>query len=295
MLLPAQLQKRKSDTHKGDYGHVLVIGGSCGLTGAVCLCAQAALRSGCGLVTVGVPSSLNNIFEVKLTEVMSLPLKETSQRTLSLSAFKIIKQFSLKVDVIIAGCGASCNVSTKKLIVKILREINKPLVVDADGINAFVGDLETLRRRVFRDVIFTPHMGEFSRLINKSIDYIRKKRKRLAKEFALRYNLILVLKGCRTIITDGKRFIENTTGNPGMATAGSGDVLSGIISGLMAQGLSGFESAKLGVYLHGLAGDLAVRDITQVSLVASDIIKYLPLAVKKSKRPGSSIGRAGVL
>lgn len=280
MQLPVQLQKRKFDTHKGDYGHVFVVGGSCGLTGAVCLCAQAALRSGCGLVTVGVPASLNIIFEAKLTEVMSLPLRETKEKTLSLNAFNMIKKFSSKTDVIAIGCGASCNVSTQKLVVKVVEAIDKPQVVDADGINAFSGNLDKLRRRRSKNIIFTPHPKEFSRLVNKSVDYIKNRRKELAKEFALRYNLILVLKGYHTIVADGERFFENKTGNPGMATAGSGDVLTGVISGLIAQGLSCFDAAKWGVYLHGLAGDYAAREKTQNCLIASDVIDYLPKAIK---------------
>ncbi len=285
MQLPARLQKREFDTHKGNYGHVFVIGGSCGLTGAVCLCAHAALRSGCGLVTVGVPASLNIIFEVKLTEVMSLPLRETKGKSLSLSAFNMIEEFSSKADVIAVGCGASCSISTQKLIVKVVEKINKPQVVDADGINAFSGNLERLKRRKNKNIIFTPHPKEFSRLVNKSVEYIKNRRKELAKEFALRYNLILVLKGHRTIVTDGKRFFENKTGNPGMATAGSGDALTGIISSLVAQGLSCFDAAKWGVYLHGLAGDYAAREKTQNCLIASDIIEYFPKAIKASYAP----------
>ena len=279
--MPVQLRKRALRTHKGDYGHVLVIGASYGLTGAVSLCARAALRSGCGLVTVGVPQSLNSIFEIKLTEIMSLPLKESRKGVLSAAAFTQIKNFSKKTDVLVIGCGASRDISAQKFMRRIIQHIDIPCVVDADGINALSGHLGVLNKRQKKNLIFTPHYGEFSRLINKSVNYIVKKRKSLAKEFALRYNLTLVLKGHHSIVTDGEKFFENKTGNPGMATAGSGDVLSGIISSFAAQGLGAFEAAEFGVYLHGLAGDYAAKEKTQNCLIASDIIEHLPKAFKE--------------
>lgn len=283
MRLPARLLKRKPDTHKGDYGHVLVVGACRGLTGAVCLAAQGALRIGAGLVTVGVPRSLNDIFEIELTEVMSLALPE-KHGALSLEAFKKIKDVLKKIDVIVIGPGASLKPSAQKLIVKIVKEIDKPMVVDADAITALASDISILSSRRTDELILTPHPGEFSRLIKASTAVIKKKRKELARKFALRYNLTLVLKGHHTLVADGKRFYENTTGNPGMATAGAGDVLAGIIAGLCAQGLSCFEAAKTGVYLHGLAGDLAAKDKTKSCLIASDIIEYLPQAVKNSSK-----------
>lgn len=281
MQLPVQLLRRLPDTHKGDYGHVLILGSSPGLTGAVCLSSLAALRSGCGLVTVGVPQSLNSIFEVKLTEVMSLPLRETKEKTLALSSFKQIKNFLKKIDVLTIGPGASTNPNTRKLILKAAKTLDVSQVIDADGINAFVGDLRALRSRKNKNLIITPHLGEFSRLIKKDISYIKEKRKELAKEFSIRYNLILVLKGNNTIITDGKHLFENRSGNPGLATAGTGDVLTGIISSFLAQGITPLDAARSGVYVHGLAGDIAVREITESSLIASDVINYLPHAFKK--------------
>lgn len=281
MQLPVRLRKRKTDTHKGDYGYVFVLGGSLGLTGAVCLCAGAALKTGAGLVKTGVPESLAGIFEVKLTEVMTMPLEETVQKTLSLGAFEKIRDNIEKIDVIALGCGAGLDESTKKLIWKIIENIDKTLIIDADGLGALAENLEVLQLRKSKNIVLTPHLGEFSRLTKLSIEQIKKQRKKLAKEFALRYNLTLVLKGWRTLVTDGRALFENTTGNPGMATAGSGDVLTGIIAGLTAQGIDCFSAAKLGVYLHGKAGDLAVRDKTQNCLIASDIIEYLPKAFKK--------------
>ena len=281
MRLPAQLHRNNPDTHKGDYGYCLVLGGSPGLTGAVCLTAQAALRAGCGLVKVGIPKSLNNIFEIKLTEVMSLPLPE-SKGSLSQSAYKVIEKNLAKVNVLVIGPGAGLEDTTRKLILKILKYIDRPMVIDADGITALASDMEILKQRKTKDLVITPHYGEFSRLIKLNIESIKKNRKQLAKRFARRYNLTLVLKGHRSIITDGKKFFENTTGNPGMATAGMGDVLSGMIGSLLAQGLPAFAAAKFGVYLHGLAGDLAAKDKTQNCLIASDVIDYFSKAFKRS-------------
>jgi len=280
MRLPVQLLKRKPDTHKGDYGHILIIGGSLGLSGAVCLCARAALRSGAGLVTVGVPRGLNSIFEVKLTEAMSLPLADKGG-ALSQEAFSNIKSFLKKAGLIVLGPGAGLRASTKRLIARIVKEIDKPMVVDADALTALASNPEVLLKRKTKTLILTPHLGEFSRLVKLDVSKIKKKRKELVKKFALRYNLTLVLKGNRTLVSDGRRTFENNTGNPGMATAGAGDVLLGIISGLLSQGVGQFEAAKLGVYLHGLAGDAAVRERTENCLIASDIIEYLPSAIKR--------------
>jgi NAD(P)H-hydrate epimerase len=280
MLLPLPLHKRKVDTHKGDYGYVFILGGSPGLTGAVCLCAQAALRIGAGLVRVGVPKSLNNIFEVKLTEVMSMPLEE-EKGCLSFRALRQIKTILNKIDVFALGCGAARHSSTGKLILKIVKDIENSLVVDADGINALTGKLEVLNKKKTKNLILTPHLGEFSRLTGLGVEKIKKMRKELVRDFAFKYNLILVLKGHRTLVSDGKRLFENKTGNPGMATAGMGDVLTGIIAGLLAQGIKAFEAARLGVYLHGLAGDLAAKNKSQMGLIASDIMEYLPKAIKR--------------
>ena len=279
--LPKILYNREKDTHKGDYGYVLIIGGSVGLTGAVCLCANASLRIGAGLVRVAVPASLNEIFEIKLTEVMSLPLPDRDGY-LSLEGYDLILEILDKIDVIVLGPGASVKDSVKELFFKIIQEIDKPIIIDADGINLVSLDVDILKRRKSKDLIITPHLAEFSRLLKLDIQNIKKNRKELVKDFSFRYNLVCVLKGYRTLVSDGKRLFENKTGNPGMATAGSGDVLTGLIAGLVAQKVNAFESAKIGVYLHGLAGDLAEKEKTQSSLIASDIIEKLPCAIKKT-------------
>jgi len=283
MRLPVQLLKRKPDTHKGDYGYVFVLGGSPGLTGAVCLAANAALKIGAGLVRVGVSKSLNNIFEIKLTEVMSFPLADKGGY-LCYEAFGQIKEILDKIDIMVLGPGAALKDTTQRLIVKIIKEIDKPTIVDADGISALASKLDILKKRKTKDLILTPHLGEFSRLLKLDKEKIKKNRKELVKKFALRYNLTLILKGHRTLVSDAKRIFENNTGNPGMATAGMGDALCGMVAGLIAQGLSCFEAAKLGVYLHGLAADFAAKDKTQNCLIASDAIEYLPKALRAFRK-----------
>jgi len=280
MKLPKQLLKRKPDTHKGDYGYVFVLGGSPGLTGAVALCANSALRIGAGLVRVGVPESLSNVLAVKVTEATVLALKE-DRGYLSLQAFGEILKLLERIDVIALGGGAYHTPSARSLLLKVIKEIDKPMVIDADGLNALSTDLNVLKERKSKNLVLTPHMVEFSRLTKLSIEEIKAKRKELVKEFAFKYNLTLVLKGNRTLISDGKALFENDTGNPGMATAGCGDVLTGIIAGLMAQGLDVFGAARFGVYIHGLSGDLAAKEKTETCLIASDIIEYLPKAIKK--------------
>lgn len=304
-----RIKKRRRNTHKGDYGHVLVLSGSLGMTGAAYLCCEGALISGAGLVTLGIPKSLNPIMERKLTEEMTLPLPETAQRTLSERAYTKIVRFAKKCDCIAIGPGLSQNSQTQALIRSLVRDLDMPMVVDADGLNAMVGHLEILRatsneRRARsnpslrsgplaekshssasgerRATVITPHPGEMSRLINKKASLIQKNRKDVAKEFTDEYNVTTVLKGYRTVVASpGKRVYINSTGNPGMASGGCGDVLVGIIAAFLAQGMDGFKAARLAVYVHGLAGDIAAKEKGEVSLRATDLLKFLPEAFKK--------------
>ena len=230
-----------------------------------------------GLVTVGVPKSLNPILEVKLTEAMTLPLYETTEQTLSSSCFKEIEDFSEKVKAIAIGPGLSTHPDTVKLIKKVLLEVDKSMVVDADGINAM--DLKVLSALSSKEssTILTPHPKELSRLIKKDVKDIQEDRIKTATEIAVSYKIYLVLKGFRTIIAapDGTVFL-NDTGNPGMAKGGSGDVLTGIIGSLLAQGFTPFHSAICGVYIHGLAGDYAAKELTENAMIPTDMIHYLP-------------------
>lgn len=279
MRLPTRLLRRSPDAHKGNFGHIFILGGSARFSGAAVLCAEAALRSGAGLVTLGIPKSLNSaIIKIKSKEVMTLPLAETTEGTLSLSAFQKVKDFSKNIDVLAVGPGLTQNKSTQNLVRKVISNINKPIVIDADGLNALAGHLDLLG--ITR--ILTPHPGEMARLLGISVKNIQNNRKEIAAKFCRVHKVTLVLKGHNTVVADYKSNLYiNKTGNPGMATAGSGDVLTGMIAAFLGQGLDAFNAAKYAVYLHGLAGDLAAKEKTQLSMIASDIIDKIPEAIKR--------------
>ena len=299
-----KLIPRKKNTHKGSYGRVLVLAGSPGMTGAAYLCCKAALRSGSGLVTLGVPKSLNFIMETKLTCVMTHPLPETKALTLSNKGREEILKLCEKHDVVALGPGLSQQPETKKLILWMIKTINRSIVIDADGINALTGNLHILYK-IKKNVVLTPHPGEMSRLINLgSAKDVQKKRIDIATKFVKSIHkqlgkvptaspcaflrkqdagavgkerdFILVLKGDKTIVVNYNKVYINRTGNPGMATAGAGDVLTGIIVSLIGQGFNVFDASQLGVYIHGLAGDMASKKKGEVSMIASDILDFLP-------------------
>lgn len=285
MPLPTQLLRRKLDAYKGDFGHLFILAGSARFSGAAVLCAEAAIRSGAGLVTLGIPEGLNQaIIKIKPKEVMTLPFPETRQGALSSAAYKKIKEFSADIDVLVIGPGLGQERPTQALVRRIISGIDKPMVIDADGLNALAGHLDLLRNTPYplRNTILTPHPGEMARLARLSVAKVQSGRKQVAQKFAKDYKITLVLKGHNTVVSDhrGNRYI-NKTGNPGMATAGSGDVLTGMIAAFLGQGLSAFIAAKYAVYLHGLAGDLAAKEKTQLGMIASDIIEKIPEAIKK--------------
>jgi len=284
MRLPAPLSRRDKNVHKNTFGHILTLAGSRRMLGAPALCGLAAMRAGAGLVTLGVPKSLNAALQKKISPVlMTLPLPETREQTLSTGALPAIKKAAGNFRVIALGPGLTQNPATQNFIRKTIATATQPLVIDADGLNALAGNLKILNRS---DVpkILTPHPGEMSRLTKLSPKEIQKNRKKIARDFAVKHRVILLLKGPRTIVASDKgKIYINTTGNAGMATAGSGDVLTGMIAALLAQGISGFEAACLGAYLHGKAGDLAARDKTKAAMIATDIIDHIPVAIKKIK------------
>jgi len=261
---------------------VFVLAGSLGLTGAAYLTSQAALLSGSGLVTLGIPKSLNVIVAKKLIEVMTRPLPETKAKSLSKKSYVEINKFCQKIDVLALGPGLSQNKETQQLIRKVIASIDLPMVIDADGINALVGHLNMLGSQ---ELILTPHPGEMARLIGKTVSFVRKNRKTLAKSFAKKYNVTLILKGHHTIVASpqGKTYL-NRTGNAGMASGGVGDVLTGIVASFIGQGLTMFDSAKLGVHIHGLAGDIAARKKGKISLIASDLLHELPDILRKKEK-----------
>ncbi|MDI6759034.1 MAG: NAD(P)H-hydrate dehydratase [Candidatus Omnitrophota bacterium] len=287
MRLPTLLLRRKPNSHKGFFGHIFILGGSKRFSGAAVLCAEAAYRSGAGLVTLSSPFGITQaIIKIKPKEVMLLPLPETKSGSFSFSGYKRIENFLKDVNILVVGPGLTQDKSTQGLVRKLIANTNKPIVIDADGLNALAGHLDSVkasRRQGVKDIIITPHPGEMSWLLGTSVEEIQGKRKQTAKKFAKDYKVTVVLKGHNTIVTDYQNnFYINKTGNPGMATAGSGDVLTGIIAAFLGQGLSTFEAAKYAVYLHGLAGDLAADEKTQLGMIASDIIKKIPEAIRLS-------------
>ncbi len=275
-----QRLKRSVHSHKGDYGKVLVLAGSRGMTGAASLCCLGALRSGAGLVTLGIPESLNGIMECKLTEAMTYPLPETDQGSLSSKAFDCIAPMLERFDVVALGPGLSQHSETKKFVEKFVLNASIPMVLDADALNVLSDCTEMLAKNR-SSVIMTPHIKEFSRFFKINVHHIEQNRKAITAKEAFNFDITIVLKGHETVVADKAQSYCNITGNPGLATGGSGDVLTGIIAAFVGQGIEPFCAAKYGVYIHGLAADLAAHEKTVVSLIPSDIIKHLPCAFKK--------------
>jgi len=282
------LPTRKPDAHKGDFGRVLAVVGSVGMTGAAVLCCEAALRSGCGLVRLVCPRSLNHVFEMKTTEVMTLPVEESPHGTISDKAVKAILQEAKRFNCLAIGPGLGNNLYTQRLVRDLVRRCHFPIVLDADGINAISAEPQILLDHQ-APLVITPHPGEMARLASKSIDEVQKKRRIIAVTFARAFDCVVVLKGAGTVVTDSRGVYVNETGNSGMATAGSGDVLTGMIASFVAQGMTSFDAAIAGVYLHGLAGDIAAAELTEYSVTASDILNAIPEAFAEH-----TAGAAGV-
>jgi ADP-dependent NAD(P)H-hydrate dehydratase / NAD(P)H-hydrate epimerase len=273
---------RPRDSNKGMYGHVLVAGGSVGKTGAAAMAGFSALRSGAGLVTVSAPRSVVPIIAGYHPELMTEPLGETEAGTISLEAFPQFEDIAEKKTVLAVGPGISRNPSTAEFVRAVVRKSATAMVLDADGLNAFEGRANQLNGRG-RTLVLTPHPGEMARLTGLSIAAIQRDRVNVARSFAQEHELILVLKGDRTIIAnpDGEAWV-NTTGNPGMATGGTGDILTGMVAGMLAQNPEhAFEAVLAAVYLHGLAGDVAAEGMGEQGLVATDLISALPEAFRR--------------
>ena len=278
------LPTRAPDAHKGDMGRVFLLAGSKEMSGAAALCTTGALRIGAGLVTLGLPKSLHGPMVQKLTEAMFKVLPETKEGSLNLQGLPEIVSTIERMDAAGIGPGLSQQPQTKALVRQLLPKINKPLVLDADGLNALAEDVGLLKKLLL-PIILTPHPGEMGRLIRQSSEDVQRDRKRTAVEFAKLHKVVVVLKGHGTVVAsfDGSVYI-NETGNPGMASGGFGDVLTGMIAGLLGQKLSLFDAARLGVYLHGLAGDLAAAQ-GQVGLLASDLAARIPEAIRRYQSP----------
>ncbi len=272
------LPQRSVHAHKSSVGKIFVLAGSKGMTGAAALTCMAAMRSGAGVVVLGTPESIYPILAGKLTEVMVHPLTSTEQGTVGLAAWNAVKEKLSWADVVVVGPGLSQHPETQKLIVKIVSSYRGKLLLDADGLNACT---TAILRASEAKIILTPHVGEFSRLAKIDSKEIEVHRIDAARNLAKKIKKTVVLKGVPTVtVAQSSEAFLNSTGNPGMATAGSGDVLSGIIAGLWAQGMAQVQAAYIGVFLHGCSGDLAAAKLGERSIIASDLIKYLPAAIK---------------
>jgi NAD(P)H-hydrate epimerase len=272
---------RAADSHKGTYGSVLVVGGSRGMSGAVCLAGLAALRGGAGLVFVAVPSGILDVVATVEPSYLTVPLPEDERGRLSLAAWVELEAAFASHTAMAVGPGWGQSDDLTELACRVFQNVERPLVVDADGLNALAKRRDVLGRHPRSDAavrVLTPHPGEFARLLDTDTRAVQADRENLATEFAREHGVVLVLKGHGTIVTDGERLAVNTTGNPGMATGGVGDVLTGLVAALLAQGMTGFDAARLAVHLHGLAGDLAAAELSQPALVASDLPRFLPQA-----------------
>lgn len=275
-----KLKKREDRTNKGDYGRVGIIGGSTGMSGSIFLSTESALRTGSGLVYGIVPKSLETIMSIKLIEAIVKPIEDESLGYFTERSIEEIFMEIENMNVLGIGPGMGVDSNRVKLISEIISDVEIPMVIDADGLNCLSKNIELLHKKK-NEIVLTPHPGEMSRLIGVSIDEIEKDRIRYAKEFSKKYNIILVLKGNKTVVSNNKGDVYiNDTGNPSMATAGSGDVLTGIISSLIGQGYDVFESAKLGVYIHGLSGDISRDKLGEYGVLARDILDNIPLAMK---------------
>lgn len=278
--LVQQLSHRAHDSHKGDFGRALIIGGSRGMSGAVALAGKAALRSGAGLVTLAVPLECLPTVAAIEPSYMTLGLLADGYGRLSDAGWATLEPQLDAYTAIACGPGLGRGDGIGQLVAKLYVNCPRPMVLDADALNALAAlDGGMPNRAADAPRILTPHPGEFARLIGRRIDG-RAEQQKAAEVFAAEHDLIVVLKGAGTIITDGKQTAINATGNPGMATGGSGDVLTGIVTALLCQGLSPFDAARVGAHVHGRAGDVAVAEFGQISLIASDLVAYLPAAFR---------------
>jgi len=275
---------RPRDSHKGTYGRVYTVGGSTGLTGAVALAAEAALRSGAGLVTACVPASFSQVMESKLTEAMTFPLPESEHRVLGPDAAGAIVKKAGAGSVIAVGPGLSTHPGTEGFISELIKKSQSPLVIDADGLNSMAKNPDVLLNLQVPAVI-TPHPGEMARLLGVSVKDVQNDRIGAASNFALRYGVVVVLKGANTIVAEpGGQMYVNSTGNPGMATAGAGDVLTGIIASFLAQGFTPVTAAVAGTYIHGAAADSLAREMGERGITSGEILKQLPNEIAKLEK-----------
>ncbi len=277
---------RPVDGHKGTFGRVFILAGSRGMSGAACLAGQAALRGGSGLVFLAVPAGILSIVAGYEPSYLTLPLPEDADGRIGQGAKEQLQTPLQQADVIACGPGLGQSDDLASLMAWLYTSVPQSLVLDADALNLLAKTPEILSEQPQDETgnvprILTPHPGEFGRLIGRPVSEIEQNRESFAAEFAEKHGVVLVLKGRHTIITDGERMAQNTTGNSGLATGGSGDVLTGLIASLLGQGLSAFDAAHLGVHLHGLAAELAARELSEAGLISSDLPFYVAKTIKK--------------
>ncbi len=274
-----QLHRRAPDDHKGTFGHVLIVGGRPGLAGSVALAGMAALRSGAGLVTVATPSSCQPGVAAYEPSYMTFPLPAAPDGGMGHHAIPILLEFAQRCSCVAVGPGMGTSESAQAVTQALYERLTCPMVVDADGLTNLSFDREAIPRHAGARIL-TPHPGEFRRLVGDDSLDVAAMRQR-GPQWAADQDVCLVLKGHRSLVTDGVHTEKNETGNPGMATGGSGDVLTGIVVALPGQGMSPWDAARLAVHVHGLAGDLAADTLGMVSLIASDLVRFLPEAFRR--------------
>lgn len=281
-LMAPLVKLRDRKAHKGIYGHCLIVAGSTGKTGAAALAANSAVRTGSGLVTLAIPESLNQILEQKTTEAMTLPLPDAGSGHLTTHAIAMIERHLTGKSALAIGPGIDRRPASVTVVQTLIENVSLPMVIDADGLNALAEDTTVLNRRRSQNIVLTPHPGEMSRMLGSSIPDVAAIRISVAQEFARTFGVYVVLKGARTIIAapNGMAAI-NGSGNPGMASGGMGDVLTGIIVSLLGQGYSTWNACRLGVFVHGLAGDLVAMEQGEIGMTATDLISRIPLALNR--------------
>jgi NAD(P)H-hydrate epimerase len=277
------LPRRAAESHKGHFGRALLVGGSRGMGGAIALAGMAALRSGAGLVTLALPDVCLDAAAALEPSLMTIPLPSDDAGRIALAARETIADRAETATCLAYGPGFGRSAQLNELASWMYESLSLPLVIDADGLNALAERPGGLSGRGGPRIL-TPHPGEFRRLCGRR-PCVADEQPDRAEEMAAEHGLVIVLKGHRSLITDGKRAARNLSGNPGMATGGAGDVLTGVITALICQGLPPFEAAQLGVYVHGLAGDLAAEELGQTSMIASDLVRFLPPAFRQLERP----------
>lgn len=277
--LAMSILKRDKYGHKGNYGKVGIIGGSTGMVGSVYLSSSASFRTGSGLVYLLVPKSIKDVLQIKCVEQIVIPIEDDNTGHFTENSIDDLLREIKKLDAIAVGPGMGSNDANVKILRAILKNVDKPMVIDADGLNRISKDISMLDNKKVKP-IFTPHEVEMARLIKSNALNVKNNRVEIAQKFAKEKDVILLLKGYETIITDGRIYYFNASGNPGMATAGSGDILTGIILSFIGQNYQEFLSARLGAYVHGLAGDISKEKYGEAGMIASDMLVNIAKAMK---------------